>query len=230
MENAFALERSGIMGKNLWIKAIALLCALLMMSTFVIGCAEEEKTPDGQPADQTENESGEGSGEEDEGEIVYKANIPDGYSCAGDTFDVYTYPKDVFVWKDYDWQNSGDITGERINDAVFRRSSQVEEELDVVIEYYCGENYSNPQDFITTVSAGEDAYDLANVNMRSHISQVTQGLLVNIADIEALDLGAAWWDQNLQKDLSIYDKFFCLTGDSIVHIVANNLRVATRTG
>ena len=196
-----------------WIKMMALLCALLMLATMTIACADQEdSSTDTDGAGETDNTQTEQGGE-DPDNIVYKANIPDGFSGGGDPFVVYTYPHDVFVWKDYDWQHSGDITGERINDAVFRRSSQVEEELDIIIEYYCGENYSNPTDFITTINAGEDAYDIGNVNMRSHISQVTQGLLVNIADIDELDLGAAWWDQNLQRDLSIYDKFFCLTGD-----------------
>ena len=199
--------------KPFWIKTVALLCALLMLITMSVSCADQNDDTTGDDG-QTEGESNQGNQtEEDPENIVYTANIPDGYSCNGESFVVYTYPEDVFVWKDYDWQNSGDITGERINDAVFRRSSQVEEELDVIIEYYCGANYSTPTDFTTAISAGEDAYDIGNVNMRSHINQVTQGLLVNIADIDALDLDAAWWDQNLQNDLSIYDKFFCLTGD-----------------
>jgi hypothetical protein len=197
-----------------WIKLISLLCALMMIMSAAVACAEQnedEKTPD----DSTqEGETGDNqSGDKDSDEIVYTAKIPDGYSCNGETFTVYTYPQDVFVWKDYDWQNSGDITGDRINDAVFRRTAQVEEELDVTIEYYCGESYSNPTDFIKTVTTGEDAFDIANVNMRSHISQVTQGLLTSIPDMQQLDYEAAWWDQNVRRDLAIYDKFFCLTGD-----------------
>ena len=199
--------------KRLWIRILACLCAALMVLTCAIACAE-------QPDNNKENDNQEGSENTEQGNppdddenIVYTANTPEGYSCGNESFVVYTYPHDVFVWKDYDWQNSGDITGDRINDAVFQRTSQVEEELEVIIEYYCGESYSNPTDFMTAISAGEDAYDIGNVNMRNHITQVTRGFLVNIAEMDELDLSAPWWDQNLQEDLSIHDKFFCLTGD-----------------
>ncbi len=202
---------------RLWMKMIAFICAVLMLASLTISCAnqgEEGSDTDGQHGNgDSANDSDKDQEKGDPEKIVYAADIPDGYSCDGESFVVYTYPKDVFVWKDYDWQHMGEITGERINDAVFRRSSQVEEEMDVIIEFYCGVSYSNPTDFTTAISAGEDAYDIGNVNMRSHISQVTQGMLVNIAEMDALDKDAAWWDQNLQKDLSIYGKFFCLTGD-----------------
>lgn len=198
-----------------WLRIVALLCALFMLSTLAVACAkepEDEKTPT--TPDQGEEGSSDNTPEvEDPEDIVYKADIPDGFSCNNDVFTVYAYPQDIFVWKDYDWQNAGTITGDRINDAVFQRTSQVEEELDLVIEYFCGVHHAPPTEFITAVSAGEDAYDIGNVNMRSHVSQVTQGLLVNIAEMDALDFDAPWWDQNIQNDLSIYDKFFCLTGD-----------------
>jgi len=198
---------------SVWIKVAAILCMLAMLMSTAVACADQnEDDPVEDPTNQ-EQTGDEGSEDKDSEEIVYKANIPEGYSCNGDTFTVYTYPHDVFVWKDYDWQNSGDITGDRINDAVFRRTAQVEEELQVDIEYFCGASYSNPTDFINTVTTGEDAFDIANVNMRSHISQVTQGLLTSIPDMDALDYEAAWWDQNVRRDLAIYDKFFCLTGD-----------------
>ena len=88
-----------------WIKLISLLCALMMIMSAAVACAEQnedEKTPD----DSTqEGETGDNqSGDKDSDEIVYTAKIPDGYSCNGETFTVYTYPQDVFVWKDYDWQ------------------------------------------------------------------------------------------------------------------------------
>ena len=123
-----------------WMKILALLCALLMILTTAVACANDA---DGDPSDSSEDESannGDESGTTDKepDTIVYAAKIPDGYSCNNESFVVYTYPQDVFVWKDYDWQNSGNITGDRINDAVFRRTAQVEEELTLVIEYYCG--------------------------------------------------------------------------------------------
>ena len=199
-----------------WMRLLALVCALLMIVTTAVACAdgtEDDQPGDTEGGDTADNSTTDNTNDKEPDTIVYAANIPEGYSCNNESFVVYTYPQDVFVWKDYDWQNSGNITGDRINDAVFRRTAQVEEELSLVIEYYCGSSYSNPTDFTTTVSAGESAFDIGNVNMRSHINQVTQGLLVAINEMDALDYEAPWWDQNVRRDLAIYDQFFCLTGD-----------------
>ncbi|MBQ7318635.1 MAG: hypothetical protein IJW97_00445 [Clostridia bacterium] len=196
------------------IRLIALLCALLMLATCAIACAESDpEDTDKTPSEDTSDPSEDNDPEEDK-ETVYKANIPDGFSYGtDDPFTVYAYPTDVFVWKDYDWQHSGGLTGDRINDAVFKRTSQVEEELSMDIEFFCGASYSNPSEFTTAITTGDDTYDVGNVSMRNHLSMVKQGQVLDLSEMTALDIEAPWWDQHLREDLTIYDKYFCLTGD-----------------
>ena len=108
----FAFERSNPIMTHQWMKILALLCALLMILTTAVACANDA---DGDPSDSSEDEStnnGDESGTTDKepDTIVYAAKIPDGYSCNNESFVVYTYPQDVFVWKDYDyafeWMNN----------------------------------------------------------------------------------------------------------------------------
>ena len=201
--------------KNTTLRLLSLLLALLMMLSVFCACAddteEQPDDPDVPVEGDGEGEGDEGDGEE-EGEIVYKANIPEGYTAGGE-FTVYAYPEDIFVWKDFDWQNAGEITSDRINDAVFKRTSQVEEELDVTIGWFCGQSYADPAELKTAISTGEKAFDIANVTMLNHISMVQQGLLQEINGYGNIDLEAPWWDPNILNDLALMDMNFCLTGD-----------------
>ena len=202
--------------KTCLVRLIAALCALIMVLSCAVACANDTQNPDTTQTDDTTDstDSTDKDNTDEDKEIAYTANIPEGYAYGpDDAFVVYAYPKDVFVWKDYDWQHSGGLTGDRINDAVFKRTTQVSEALDVSIEFFCAASYSNPQELTQSITTGDDAYDVANVAMRNHISMVSNGQVVDLTEMTALDIDAPWWDQHLREDLTIYDKYFCLTGD-----------------
>ena len=198
--------------KNTTLRLLSLLLALLMMLSVFCACADDTEEQPDDPDVPVEGDDEDEGGDDEDGEIVYKASIPEGYTAGGE-FTVYAYPEDVFVWKDFDWQNAGEITSDRINDAVFKRTSQVEEELDVTIGWFCGQSYADPAELKTAISTGEKAFDIANVTMLNHISMVQQGLLQEINGYGNIDLEAPWWDPNILNDLALMDMNFCLTGD-----------------
>ncbi len=197
--------------KSKWTRLLAMLLVACMMLTVFCACADEQE------GNENEENPGEGTppGGEDpgDGKIIYTADVPDNYNAGGATFSVYTYPEETFIWYDYDWQNTGSITSDRINDAVFQRSSQVEEELGMTIEYYCGADYNSPTEFINSCATGDAQFTIGNVSMLQHIAMVQNGYLMDLNTYGVLDLEAPWWDQNIQKDLAILDRNFALTGD-----------------
>ena len=200
--------------KSKWMRLLSLMLVAFMLLSVFCACAE---TPvdegEEQPGDQ-DNTPGTTDPEDDPDKpIVYTADIPEGYHAGDITFTVYTFPEEVFVWYDYDWQHAGTITSDRINDAVFKRSSQVEEELGMTIDWYCGTSYGDPTEFKTDVTSGEGQFQIGNVTMLNHIAMVQQGLLAEINNYGVLDLEAPWWDQNIRGDLGINEMNFCLTGD-----------------
>lgn len=192
------------------IRLLALVLAGLMLAGMFCACADE-KTPGGTDKTKPTGTGTEG-GDENEPEL-YKANIPEGTRYDNEVFTVYAYPKEIFVWKDYDWQNAGMQTSDVINDAVFKRSDTVENNLGITIDIYHPEQYGDPTVLVKAITTGDDTYDIANVPMLSHIKMVQNEQLMDLSTYGSLDLEAAWWDQNIQKDLAIDDKFFGLTGD-----------------
>ena len=199
--------------KSKWTRLLALLVVACMMLSVFCACADDTTEEEQNPDDQGQQGNTDKPDDEEEGDIVYTADIPAGYSGGGETFTVYTFPEEIFVWKDFDWQHAGTLNSDRINDAVFSRSSQVAEELDIVVDWFCGKSFDDPAEFRTDITSGEGQFDIGNIVMLKHIDMVQQGLLAEINSYGELDLEAPWWDQNIRPDLAINDMNFCLTGD-----------------
>ena len=199
--------------KSKWTRLLALLMVACMMLSVFCACANDTTDEQDDPADQGQQGTTDQGGDEEDEKIVYTADIPAGFSGGGATFTVYTFPEEIFVWKDFDWQHAGTLNSDRINDAVFQRSSQVAEELDIVVDWYCGQSYSDPAEFRTDITSGEGQFSIGNITMLNHIAMVQSGYLAEINSYGALDLEAPWWDQNILPDLAINDMNFCLTGD-----------------
>ena len=201
--------------KSKWTRLLAFVMVACMMFTMLAACADDTSDDGKDPENPSNTDTQPGNTDEDPGEedIIYTAEVPDDFSAGGTTFTVYTYPEEIFVWKDFDWQNAGTINSDRINDAVFQRSSQVEEELDMTIEWYCGASYGDPAEFKTDITSGGGEFDIGNVTMLNHIAMVQSGQLAEINSYGVLDLEAPWWDPNILGDLAINDMNFCLTGD-----------------
>ncbi len=201
--------------KSTWMRLLALLMVACMMLSVVCACADDTtQDEEGQKGSQsTTPGTTDGDTDDTDEDIVYKADVPADYSAGDVTFTVYTYPKEIFVWKDFDWQHEGTITSDRINDAVFQRSSQVEEELGLTIEWFCGAAYGDPTEFKNDIKTSGGEFDIGNVTMLNHITMVQDGLLAELNTYGELDLDAPWWDPNILEDLAINDMNFCLTGD-----------------
>ena len=198
--------------KSKWTRFLAMLMALCMVLAVLCACADDTEQPEEDPSNQPGN-TDTPTQEDTDDEVVYTADIPAGYAAGGATFTVYTFPEEVFVWKDFDWQHVGTLNSDRINDAVFQRSSQVAEELDLNIEFYCGQSYADPSEFRMSCSSGDGQFSIGNITMLNHIALVQSGYLMDLNTYGEIDLEAPWWDQNIQSDLSILDKNFALTGD-----------------
>ena len=63
--------------------------------------------------------------------------------------------------------------------------------------------------------AGDDEYRLALLELRN-VSSTANGNYLNLYDLEWLSPEKVWWDQNIQRDLTIGGRLTMLTGDILV--------------
>ena len=102
-------------------------------------------------------------------------------------------------------------TGDTIDDAVYKRNTLLEDAMNIKIT----ENkVKNPcVDARTSIMSGGDDFDIFTDGLSLLATMAVEGYLVDLNTVDALNLTETWWDQDLNKDLSIAEKLFFCTGD-----------------
>ena len=102
-------------------------------------------------------------------------------------------------------------SGDTINDAVFRRNRILEENLNIKI---AEKKVKHPHsDAKTLIMAGTDEFDVFTDGLSELSTLAVGGYLIDLHDVETLKLSEPWWDQDMNKGLSIANKLFFCTGD-----------------
>ena len=190
---------------------IILLCALLCSSLAACGSSGTNGGTNGTNGTTSAGEAT--TSAQTAAETLYSANIPQGTDFGGREFGVYTYDSSNATWSDVDF-SATEETGDTLNDAVYRRMINVEDNLNVDIVAYpiatgCGD-YAKLKN---SVSAGDSIYDIAFLNPRSSAVAGQGGYLIDLKRMQTLQLDAPWWDQNCVSEASIDGKLFSVTGD-----------------
>lgn len=109
--------------------------------------------------------------------------------------------------------------GDLINDEVFRRNTLIEDKYNVVITEI--RDASNQDDWTgstapliqRTVMAGEDAWDLAFVNIARAGTLAREGYFTDLYELDYIDFSKDWYNQDVNDTLSINDKLYFTTSD-----------------
>ena len=107
-------------------------------------------------------------------------------------------------------ENNGDV----LDDAIYNRNLAATEKYNFTLNEV---NFdSDPVGVVNnSILAGDDEYQIAMIEMSS-ASKTLGGNYMNLYDLEWLAPEKAWWDQNIQRDLTISGKLLMLTGDILV--------------
>ncbi|MBQ8508689.1 MAG: extracellular solute-binding protein [Clostridia bacterium] len=111
---------------------------------------------------------------------------------------------------------SGEETGDIVDDAVFSRQRSVEERLNIKFEYIAGD----PDGVVfldnvrTTITAGDDAYDMINGYTYRMTVLANNGYLCDLADAEYLDFDQPWWAEKYNEAIALNSNSrYMLCGD-----------------
>jgi len=118
---------------------------------------------------------------------------------------------DPAIVRDFKWTEGGTV----LDDALYRRNTQAMEALDITITGI--ENYSSSNNGMTLVRqaniAGDSNYDMCIISTYNCGSLALTGDLRDLKDYGCLDLTQEWWDQNINRDLTVNDHLYFTTGD-----------------
>ena len=71
--------------------------------------------------------------------------------------------------------------------------------------------------FSTSVTAGDYVADAVLFVAQQSFKLLQQGLYINLANLDGLNLSASYWDQRIQSEYAIGDKVYFLEGDYTVY-------------
>ena len=211
------------MKKNLF----SLLLAALLLASSLTGCGD---TADETTADTTPVET---AAEETETKPLRSADLLPAADFGGADY--------VIIGREYAKLGElpamefvvEELTGDIINDTIYKRNQTVEENFNVNVTAMTGDAGALVK---TAVTAGDGTYDLswAHVNTMSSLS--LNGYLANYYDVPHIDMTGAWWNQLAVESLTQNGKCFLqmnyipFTGVMLSHVLYFNMDMVTEYG
>ncbi len=147
-------------------------------------------------------------------EVPKEEYIPSGNTYDGATFTVLLSSKapENELFNDFKYNEENATV---LDDAVYRKNSQIEDEYDIVFNYItnCGGSNTAKADITNQLTVQDETYHLYMVPAYDTISLAYENSLYDLNSVPGLDTSLSYWDQNANSQLSINDLLFFTTGD-----------------
>ena len=107
-----------------------------------------------------------------------------------------------------------ELNGDVINDAIFQRNTSIADHFNVSVTMQESSNYNIETDAVTSIKAGEDAYDLVVPHGRAAFTYANQLLCLDWnTSLPHVSLDAPWWSKDARESFSIAGKLLVMNGD-----------------
>lgn len=176
-------------------KIISLVLVLLMLIPFVVSCKKGDETgnesSDAVSTDQGEETTDKYDVADDVGTRDYEGRTIT-FAQSGNEY----YRNEVCVER---------LTGDLVDDAIYKRTQTVEERLNVKVSNVLLSNslYAVVNDLEKNVIAGTVAYDVVHAPVYTSATGITKGLLRDLNDAEDIDLDKEYWSGYVNEALEI---------------------------
>ena len=184
--------------------------AVLLILTSAAGCSERD--PQNAETDTEENQSPVVSEEPDASEETDLGNrLWEGQSFDGYTVNILGRSAD---WAAIDFR-ADELTGELVNDAVYNRNLQVENDLAVSLVYNgINDEYTQLHNALrNSVAAADGAYDIASLYAYFAVSLTLENVLYNLHELTNADLSNPWYNQSFVHEMTLFDQLYYVVGD-----------------
>ena len=186
------------------VKVLALLLAVLMLLPLAFaGCGKDEGGKKGGPSVVEETKEAEDTSKQ------YDAKIHD---LHGHQFWFIVRELGQYQHLTVNEIYAEELNGDKVNDAVFKRNSTLQEKYNCEIHE---DRVENPSSAVKEqLLAGEYQYDYIYDGISRLRPLSASNLLADFKELEEVNLEKAWWDQNAIEGFGIAGKAFYVTGDA----------------
>ena len=198
-------------------KFLALILAIVTVSTLLVACATNPEKPDETTPDVGEGTQAPGSTEAETKFQDLKDNTVADYD--GSIIK-------ILAWEDAENLEfefvSSDVQMTAVNEAIFERNKAVEKRLNCSLMYnYSKGNYNNITTFLKRVEAIEngtenDFMDIYAAYSMTTASLSTNGYCANLMKLQSdtgLNFNKPWWPSSMVEEGMFGDKLYICTGD-----------------
>ncbi len=190
-------------------KKITLCGCLLAILLHTMSSCRETVTQETQPVEQNTTVSSAQTEEATANDIL--SYLPD-MDFQGETFTFFgTSPENYFGYYVTDDICVDMLTGERMNDAYYQRTKDVENAYNIHIVMEPHKSVAG--DIIKTVTAGDFACDAFFSYQNEMYSLALGKYLTDVQTVPYVDLLQPWWDANSVEEYMLFGKTYVVTGD-----------------
>lgn len=195
------------MKKNVWLRLLCLVLAMIMVGLTLIACAETKEP------DEEENPQGDdpiGTPDEEDEDDPY--NVPDSLPEADynkDEFNILYYNDNQLPYF-----YVPDKTGDLIDDSVWAARAAVQDRFNVTIVADKSGAEGEPAHTAlinNQMTAGVTEFDIANVHDVQGGNLSIQGVLVNILDIPQFDFDKPWWSKKGIESMTFMNQLYLIS-------------------
>lgn len=166
--------------------------------------SEESKSEDTAATEETEAETEDESLRDD---LPINMKDYDGYTYTVLGCD---YPSGSVAWKIIDI-SADNLTGERVNDAVFERNAKIEDRFGVRVAQNL---QTDPIEYAKQSAMSSSDFDIIQHDVRNLAAMSAEGYFLDLNQIKYIDLDKVWWDKTANDSLSVLGHTYYAIGDS----------------
>ena len=202
--------------KKTFLRISCLLIALVTVLMTFVACQKGDANEDTQ--------SGVSGGDNVTTNVEETAPVPD-KDWGGKPFNVLS------VQKSYEpnFEIVGELTGSRVEPAVFRRNLWIKETYNVDIQQYGDADDKHLDILSSQIQAGDTDYDLVFMYRENMASAIQSGYMKDLTRIEHIDLSNDWYNKSTIDSMMISGRLFHMVSDfSLVDKARTNVLFLNR--
>ena len=190
------------------LRIIAAILVSTLLFTGMIGCAADKPLEDDVPQEPSAED---GTDSDTEGDVKPTVGLPE-KNFGGEEFTILSRT-------DKNYEFDVELNGSNVNDAIYYRDCDIEEQYGVnITSYQVDGNWSNRQVFMDAIrndaSTGDNYIDMIAGYCAYMPTIVLDGYCKNLYELPLLNFDNAWWYDGFNKNMSINNKLYMAVGDA----------------
>ncbi|MCL2815551.1 MAG: hypothetical protein FWD23_13200 [Oscillospiraceae bacterium] len=192
------------------------LLALSFLAAVLFSCGSAgDNNPNGfdSPADSSDFDNSDNVDEKTDNSL-YNDDLPE-FDFNGEKFKMLTFPERPDTYTSFIYEEQ---TGDIVEDSVYLVNRTVEARFNIEFEQMLTSSWNDMPDYVRrNVRAGDYAYDFVNIGDRLAMNLAMEGKFFHpMNELTHVNLEKLYWDQNLQKDMSVGNVLYFTYGSNML--------------